>query len=1203
MTKSTETWRIDLWFRDKKLAQSGAFGSGALYFAAVFMLVFILADLTAKPVWAQEFVPTEVTVETRRGFGRLAIELPDRTKFVDYEISTDDNVLVVLLAEPLEIDLEKEVRALEDFILIARHDPEKTALRFALSDGVRVNTMVAGEHLFLDFLPREWRGENPAIPEEVIRKLERRAEEALVLAEENKIAKKVNGIVSKLSVRLGRHPTFTRFVFSWNVPYKTEFKRDGNRAILSFNRYDEYNTGPVNADLPALVKKVKTTNKKKRTTIELTLEKSARVRSYLDGDDYIVDITNDDLTSRDNGSVSLPFLIGGLPEIPENAQDVTQSTLDDGERAVVAVVEKKTKSVDDLKGRAKTDEKASSSQVDKGSEDQKLAVSKTTDDSGGNRLSDNEQPSTASDSPEYVDPEHKKVRGLSTVEAGINAAKDSLRLVFPFAEETPASIFRRGKSVWMVFKTEDIIDISALETLDGDFVRKLNLFTVGDYRALRIGLPSARLASAAIDENNWIISIGNAVIRPSEPLGVERAIDEDGNLHLRLPLKDAAGQVVLDDPVVGDKIHAVVASPPARGLPRQYRFLMFNILPSTQAFAFVPVTDDIKAKLYPDRVTIFSKKSLRLSPFKNLRETSAGTFRTEEWYDAPLDFKQAERVSLGDFFNVEHKLINEILTADKNQKPRAQVDLAKFYLANGYGPEGLAKLDQALFELPELENKRLFVLAKGVAEIIIERFGDALKTLSGESLSKDQDAAIWRTIAAAHAGKWEKVLDNAALGRARLVSYNVETQQSFFLAAADAALHQNDLNSAKTYLANIVLRDAKDHHRGRYEILQGDLALAEGRFEDARFFYKRALKINDIRVMAHARLNLIELDIKAGSSDNSEIIEELERFTAVWRNDDLELRALRSLGQVLAKEEKYRQAFELVRSASISNNNSEITHGLQDDMKELFISLFHGGKADTLEPIDALSLYYDFRHLMPIGRIGDEIVRYLARRLIDLDLLPQAAELLDHQVDKRLNGVARARVAADLAVVQLLDGKPHRAITTLHKSRSASLPVAVRRQRRLVEAYTLSEIGKVDQALELLTSLDGEDADRMRANIFWDGRRWKEAGELLEKTHSGRWNDVEPLDVNVRLDLMRAAIAHALAKDDFALNRLNQKYGQKMAESPDASIFSILTKPLDDFGFDRDVAVDSILNIGTRDSFLRDYRQRYLTSRPVVSGA
>jgi hypothetical protein len=59
--------------------------------------------------------------------------------------------------------------------------------------------------------------------------------------------------------------------------------------------------------------------------------------------------------------------------------------------------------------------------------------------------------------------------------------------------------------------------------------------------------------------------------------------------------------------------------------------------------------------------------------------------------------------------------------------------------------------------------------------------------------------------------------------------------------------------------------------------------------------------------------------------------------------------------------------------------------------------------------------------LTPVGPNGDRIVRLLAGRLIHVDLLEQAAQLLQHQVDERLDGLSKATVAADLATVYLMD--------------------------------------------------------------------------------------------------------------------------------------------------------------------------------------
>src|SRR6185312_12143697 len=121
----------------------------------------------------------------------------------------------------------------------------------------------------------------------------------------------------------------------------------------------------------------------------------------------------------------------------------------------------------------------------------------------------------------------------------------------------------------------------------------------------------------------------------------------------------------------------------------------------------------------------------------------------------------------------------------------------------------------------------------------------------------------------------------------------------------------------------------------------------------------------------------------------------------------------------------------------------------------------------------ALAIYYDFSKLTPIGRRGDELIRRLADRLVSVDLLDQAAELLDYQVKYRLSGVAKAQVAAKLAWIQLLNGKPAPAIQALADTRIADIPQELREQRLMLEARALSELGRYDAALELAGGMSG----------------------------------------------------------------------------------------------------------------------------------
>jgi len=132
-------------------------------------------------------------------------------------------------------------------------------------------------------------------------------------------------------------------------------------------------------------------------------------------------------------------------------------------------------------------------------------------------------------------------------------------------------------------------------------------------------------------------------------------------------------------------------------------------------------------------------------------------------------------------------------------------------------------------------------------------------------------------------------------------------------------------------------------------------------------------------------------------------------------------------------------------------------------------------------------MFYEFRELTPIGRRGDEMIRRLADRLVAVDLLDQASELLQYQIDRRLEGAARAQVAARLAMVYLMNRKPDRAIGALRTTRIADLSGELRQQRLLLEARAQSDIGRHDLALDIITNISGREAIRLRSDIYLGG--------------------------------------------------------------------------------------------------------------------
>src|SRR5213593_4420818 len=244
----------------------------------------------------------------------------------------------------------------------------------------------------------------------------------------------------------------------------------------------------------------------------------------------------------------------------------------------------------------------------------------------------------------------------------------------------------------------------------------------------------------------------------------------------------------------------------------------------------------------------------------------------------------------------------------------------------------------------------------------------------------------------------------------------------------------------------------------------------------------------------------------------------------MWRGDAVEVRALVMLARMYPDLGRYGESFAAARTATRLQPNSEPARQGQDGAAALFAQLFLSPKGDDLPPVDALGMFYEYRELTPIGRRGDEMIRRLADRLVAVDLLDQASELLQYQVDKRLEGSARAQVAARLAMVYLTARKPDRAISALRTTRMADLSGELRQQRLLLEARAQSDVGRHDLALDIISNLSGREAIRLRSDIHWAARRWRESSEQIELLYGERWKDFAPLADFEKSDIIRAAI-------------------------------------------------------------------------------
>ena len=795
-----------------------------------------------------------------------------------------------------------------------------------------------------------------------------------------------------------------------------------------------------------------------------------------------------------------------------------------------------------------------------------------------------------------------EVRNFVSAEA--RRIGNTVRVVFPFSEPVSSAVFRRNDSIWLVFDTDATIDTRGMVSALAETADTIDVQQFDSYQILRMDLNDPVLATVGVDGNAWSLVIGDMILEPSIPLQLERTVRGDGGSVLRILYQDPQNIREITDPFVGDTITLITGFGPPRGLLKPQKFVDLDALSSAQGLAIAAKSDGVKMKILGDDVLIERAGGLALSN----RHLRGGTGALNTIVD-PEETGYVEFVSLstegpGSYRSRLLELQDRLSRSPEGKRRKPLIALSRFYLAHQFPQEALGLMKLAHEEEPALAEDSSFNLMMGAAQTMAGRPEEAYDHLNRPDLKNSPDAAIWQTIVDVRLGNWTPARIATPRGRAVVGSYPTAIQTEFKLAAAQAMVEVNDFGIANGMLAEIEPSEVTRAQAARYDILRGRVADASGRSQEALTVFDLVTRSDDRPRAAEAEYRALRIRYRDGELTVDETIDRLASLATSWRGDEIELRTLRFLSQLFAEQGQYREAFEAMKSAVQADPDSDTTRLLQEEMNGLFNALFLDGKADEMQPVKALALYYDFRELTPIGRQGDEMVRLLAKRLVEVDLLDQATELLRHQVDNRLKGAARAQIASDLAAIYLMDRKAEEALRVLNRTRQASLPSTLERQRNIVEARALTENGRPDLALELVRNMRGTDVDRLRADTFWAAESWRDAGEQLEAMHGSRWSDNIPLDELERRDILRAGIAYSLAGDQLSLERLQTKYMGKMADSPEAFAFEIVTRPVDAQGVEFLEVANRLADVDSLETFLKEYRRQYMSpSRPPDQAA
>lgn len=602
-----------------------------------------------------------------------------------------------------------------------------------------------------------------------------------------------------------------------------------------------------------------------------------------------------------------------------------------------------------------------------------------------------------------------------------------------------------------------------------------------------------------------------------------------------------------------------------------------------------------------------------------------------------------------------HVLMVEVSNKPEDQRAGDFITMAKLLLANNRGPEALGMLRIALQKVPDLEDNQEFQALRGAALAQSNMYDEAIEDFDHEALSGYDDIRLWRAYTLAGLEDWKQAGEVLPPDLSTLEKYPHQIRTPMALSFAEVFLRNGKIAQAQQMLD--MLRPEIAHlplnQASAWNYLAGEAARQAGEPTHAAEYWEPLVKNGkDDLYRAKAGLSLTKLQIDEKKLSPEQAINRLEGLRYAWRGDELETLINYRLGKLYIDNKDYLKGLTVLRNATTLTPGLQVGQDVKDYMTRSFRDLFMNNKLETVSPLEAISIYEEFKDLTPPGAQGDAFVEKLADRLVKADLLGRASSLLDYMVTNRLQGNKKVETAIKLAAIRLLDGNPDGALRSLEVAQdtynkvSGVVPAAappppaadaakmpedvapqageatpaataqaapataekpdpeMQRQIYLLKARALSMKKKPDEAIAILEGMPLDaDVNKLRTDIAWTSGKWEEAAmSLNDLIIAEDISPKRPLTDYQRDIILNRGIALNLSGNRVALANLRERFNPQMKSTTKGQVFEIVTRPRrPDMVGSREAIESMISEIDLFKGFLDGYAKMDTPDKPVAA--
>jgi tetratricopeptide (TPR) repeat protein len=1114
--------------------------------------------------------PVTVRAAPHDGFGRIVFNWPTP---VPYTAESEGSRVVIRFGRPIETDLGAVIRVLGTYVRAGDVGADGRSVVLATVGNLSVRAFDLGSAVVLDLMeadaqPPAKAAGAPAAPP---------AASSPAPAARPAPAGPRGG--EALGVRVGEHEGYSRVVFDWPRSVGYTVDQAGGAATITFDQPANPDLGSLKARPPRFIEGVDSSLDGGRLKVVLHTPVASQVRHFRSGPKVVVDI--------------MAPAKGTPPPVAASSPEAVQPTVKGGSAGVppagappMALTAVKAPgsalSPPPVAGRptplvpVAPVSLAAPAEAPMPEAIQPISIGKLTPPQAGLATSLAEGPA----------------RAAPTV-----APAGAVTLRFDWTEPVAAAVFSRAEILWVVFDRPQKLDVAALRVVGGNVIRGMEQVTVEQGTVLRIETVAGVNPSVRRDGLAWLLDFVKQPLQPQTPIEALAQTTPSAGTRVFLPVPEPGLALAIDDPEVGDTMVVVPVIPLGYGMGVPYEYPELRLLPTIQGVVVQPAIDNLRVRALRQGIELTSGNGLQVTPVS--REMAAtNSLAVGGPISTIFDFERWRNLAPTAFEPQKNRLLKAAAAAKELEKEKARLELATFFLARGLAAEALGVLDVMAASRPGIAEDPRFRAMRGAGSYLMDRLAAAEEDWYHPSLNNNDEATFWRALLAARKG--DAVQASRVLRQLGSVvrGYPDPLKMPLSVTVAQTAVEVGDTRQASHFIDLLAVEAPNPRQRAQMAYVQGRVAELSGDFDGALAKWEEAELGIHLPSRAKATVARTELMLKLDKATRAEAIGTYEKLRYVWRGDDFEFGLLRRLGHLHLEAGDYRNGLRTLRQAATYFRDHRESPLVTQEMTDSFAKLYLDGDADALPPVSAIALYDEFKELTPAGAKGDEMIRKLADRLVSVDLLERGAELLESQIEFRLQGPEKARVGSRLAVIRLMANEPERALAALDATESPGLPADLATARRYLRARADVLVGQTDKALALLDKDEAIEAERIRADIFWAKQDWANAAQVLgRQVKAAGITFKQPLDGKQGLAVLKLTIALALSGNERGLSRTRTDFGPLMAESPYADAFRLIASPSETGLIDYQTVAGKVKEAENFQSFMTDYRDRLKTNK------